>query len=91
MSEVPKGKFKAKALSYFRQIEETGEPLIVSDHGQAVLEIRPLKPQKATTSAVLAAYRSAGPSRLPSEAELLAPVPETTWNALSDEPDLAEW
>ena len=39
---VSKGKLKAKMLEYFREVERTGEPLIVTDHGREVLEIRPL-------------------------------------------------
>lgn len=38
---VSKGEFKAKALEYFREVERTGEPVIVTDHGRPVVEIRP--------------------------------------------------
>jgi antitoxin (DNA-binding transcriptional repressor) of toxin-antitoxin stability system len=37
---VSKSQFKARALEFFRQVETTGEPLIVTDHGQPKLEIR---------------------------------------------------
>jgi prevent-host-death family protein len=36
---VSKSQFKAKALEYFRQVEETGEPLTVTDRGKPVLKI----------------------------------------------------
>ncbi len=39
---VSKGKLKSKMLAYFREVERTGEPLIVTDHGREVLEIRPV-------------------------------------------------
>jgi antitoxin (DNA-binding transcriptional repressor) of toxin-antitoxin stability system len=38
---VSKTEFKAKALQFFRQVEATGESLIVTDHGKPTLEIRP--------------------------------------------------
>jgi hypothetical protein len=37
---VSKSKFKAKALEFFRQVETSGEPVIVTDHGQPTVEIR---------------------------------------------------
>ncbi len=38
---VSKSAFKAKALELFREIEASGEPVIVTDHGRPTLEIRP--------------------------------------------------
>lgn len=40
VARVSKSQFKAKALELFREIEATGEPLIVTDHGEPKLEIR---------------------------------------------------
>jgi antitoxin (DNA-binding transcriptional repressor) of toxin-antitoxin stability system len=42
-SQVSKSEFKAKALEYFRQIEASGESLIVTDHGKPALEVRPYR------------------------------------------------
>lgn len=39
-ARVSKSKFKARALEFFRQVETSGEPIIVTDHGQPTLEIR---------------------------------------------------
>lgn len=39
-NHVSKSALKAKALEYFREIETTGEPLIVTDHGKPKLEVR---------------------------------------------------
>jgi prevent-host-death family protein len=38
---VSKSKFKPQALEYFRQVEESGEPLIITDRGKPVLRILP--------------------------------------------------
>ena len=40
---ISKSKFKAKALEYFRAIEQSGESIIITDHGRPALEIRPYK------------------------------------------------
>ena len=39
-SEVSKSKFKAHALEIFRRVEMTGEPVIVTDHGNPTLIVR---------------------------------------------------
>ena len=38
---ISKSKFKPAALEYFRQVQETQEELIISDHGKPVLKIVP--------------------------------------------------
>ena len=45
-STVSKSKFKAKALEYFRRVEETGEAIVVTDKGRPVLEIVPYRGAK---------------------------------------------
>jgi prevent-host-death family protein len=42
-STVSKSKFNAKALEYFRRVEETGEAIVVTDKGRPVLEIVPYR------------------------------------------------
>lgn len=42
--QISKSQFKARALEYFRQIEETGEILIITDRGQPCLEVRRFTP-----------------------------------------------
>jgi antitoxin (DNA-binding transcriptional repressor) of toxin-antitoxin stability system len=39
---VSKSRFKAKALELFREIEKTGEELIITDQGRPVLRVAPL-------------------------------------------------
>lgn len=46
---VSKSKLKAKMLEYFRKVEETGEPLIVTNHGKPVLEVRPYRSARKAT------------------------------------------
>lgn len=45
--QVSKSKFKAKALELMRQIEVSGESLIITDHGKPSLEIRKLATEKS--------------------------------------------
>jgi len=42
-NQVSKSEFKAKALEYFRQVEASGESMIVTDHGKPTLEVRPFR------------------------------------------------
>ena len=39
--KVSKSKFKPRSLEYFRKIEESGEELIITDHGRPVIKIVP--------------------------------------------------
>jgi hypothetical protein len=39
--QISKSRFKPHALEFFRQIEASGQPLIITDHGVPKLEIRP--------------------------------------------------
>jgi prevent-host-death family protein len=38
---ISKSKFKPRALQYFREVEQTGRELIISDRGKPVLRIVP--------------------------------------------------
>ena len=38
---VYKSVFKARALEFCREVESSGESLILTDHGRPVLEVRP--------------------------------------------------
>ncbi len=42
--QISKSKFKPKTLEYFRQVQETGEALIITDRGKPVLKIVPYAP-----------------------------------------------
>lgn len=68
--ELSKSRFKGRALEYFRHIEESGDRVIITDHGRPVLEIRKLEgriPLEALKGTVL---RYEDPT---------APVAETDW------------
>lgn len=41
---ISKSVFKAKALEIFRQIEASGEPVVITDHGEPKLEVRLYRP-----------------------------------------------
>ena len=41
---VSKSKFKAQALELFREVEHSGEPLVITDHGRPVLKLTPYCP-----------------------------------------------
>ncbi len=43
-SQVSKSHFKAHALQLFREVEASGEPLVVTDHGRPTLELRTCRP-----------------------------------------------
>ena len=46
LRQVSKSRFKAQALELFRQVEASGEPLVVTDHGRPTLEVRPYSPAR---------------------------------------------
>ena len=52
-NHVSKSEFKAKALEFFRQVEASGESLIVTDHGKPTLEVRPYRELKRNPLDVL--------------------------------------
>lgn len=41
---VSKSKFKPRALEYFRDVQNTGKELIITDRGKPVLKIVPVAP-----------------------------------------------
>lgn len=43
MKTVSKSKLKARVLAYFREVEETGEELVLTDRGKPVLKIVPFR------------------------------------------------
>lgn len=74
-AQVSKSQFKAKALEFFRQIESSGVPVVVTDHGQPRLEVRPYTPHARNPLDILrgTVLRYEGPT---------APVAEDEWDAL---------
>jgi antitoxin (DNA-binding transcriptional repressor) of toxin-antitoxin stability system len=74
--QVSKSQFKARALEFFRQVETSGETVVVTDRGQPRLEIRPFKP--STRDNPLDVLRG---SVLRYD-DPTAPVAEDDWDAL---------
>lgn len=75
-SPVSKSRFKAKALELFRQVEATGESVVITDHGEPKLEVRryqapSLDPLDALRGSVLRYERPTDP------------VGDDDWNAAS--------
>jgi len=72
--QVSKTEFKARALEFFRQVESTGVPIIVTDRGKPALEIRPYRPVQRDPLAVLR-------DSVVHYGEPLSPVGEDAWEA----------
>jgi antitoxin (DNA-binding transcriptional repressor) of toxin-antitoxin stability system len=47
MAEMSKTKLKAHMLKVFREIERSGEPLIVTDRGKPTLRIEPIQRKRS--------------------------------------------
>ena len=56
MKSVTKSKLKAKMFEYFRAVERTAEPLIITDFGKPVLAVVPYQ-EGQTVEAVFASTR----------------------------------
>lgn len=56
MPSISKSKLKANMLRIFRDIEETGEEWVVTDHNRPVLRIQPIR-QKKTVEEVFGAIQ----------------------------------
>jgi prevent-host-death family protein len=51
MITISKGLLKNKMLEYFRNVERTGEELIVTDHRKPVLRVLPIKKRRSLKTA----------------------------------------
>ncbi len=76
MPTVAKHSLKAKMLEYFRQVEATGEELIVTDRGRPVLKVVPIV-RTESPNVVFADVR--GQAWLPSDEEVALPVAADAW------------
>ncbi|HEX9165316.1 MAG TPA: type II toxin-antitoxin system prevent-host-death family antitoxin [Gemmatimonadales bacterium] len=50
---ISKSRFKAQALQYFREVEQTGQALVITDHGTPVLKLVPYREDPAAALSVL--------------------------------------
>ena len=76
--QVSKSRFKAQALELFRQVEASGEPLVVTDHGRPSLEVRPYRPVRPDANPLEELRGSVLRFDDP-----FAPVGENDWEALA--------
>ncbi len=58
MKTISKSQFKPEALRYFREVEQTREPVIITDHGRAVLKLIPYEENKLGDEDALDSLRS---------------------------------
>jgi prevent-host-death family protein len=74
MNRISKSRFKARALEYFRMVERTGRPLIITDRGVPVLQIVPYQrdPGEALRALRDSVVRYESP---------MAPVGEEDWES----------
>jgi len=72
---VSKSRFKARALAYFRQVQSTGEELVVTDRGRPVARVVPfhLDPMEELRQLRNSVVRYDRPT---------SPVGEEDWEAL---------
>ncbi len=75
MQQVSKSRFKARALELFRQVQETGEPLTITDRGRPVLQLVPYVDDPET---LLAPFRG----RIRRYVDPTEPVGSEDWEAL---------
>ena len=68
-------------LEVFREIEQSGEPIQVTDRGRAVLEVRPIAKAPYTEDVLRALRIGLAPAPV-DEADLLMPLPAEEWEAL---------
>ena len=76
--QVSKSRFKAQALELFRQVEASGEPLVITDHGTPTLEVRPYRPVRPDANPLEELRGSVLRFDDP-----FAPVGENDWEALA--------
>jgi prevent-host-death family protein len=50
---ISKSRFKARALEYFRDVQRTGRPIVITEHGTAVLKVVPYREDPAAALRVL--------------------------------------
>ena len=77
--KVSKSQFKARALALFREIETSGEPLVITDHGRPALEVRPYRPLQNHAPDPLGALRDS----VTHYDQPFEPVAEADWDALT--------
>jgi antitoxin (DNA-binding transcriptional repressor) of toxin-antitoxin stability system len=75
-TKVSKSRYKANALALFREIERTGQPIVITDHGTPVLTVAPYRadPDSTLTALRETVARYEAPTK---------PVGDTDWESNS--------
>ena len=65
ITSISKSQFKARALELFRQVEQTGQPLVITDRGTPVLRLVPFRddPRQALSALRDTVVRYEAPTR----------------------------
>ena len=84
---LSKSQFKPQVLAYLRRVQETGEAIILTDHGRPVLRIEPIREVES-----LEAIQAHWAGRLAEKRvryepeEGVRPLPEDAWGELGGPP-----
>ena len=72
---VSKSRFKSRALEYFRHVERTRKPLVITDRGKPVLKVMPFSedPEEMLRELRHSVVKYANPTK---------PVGDDDWEAL---------
>lgn len=73
---VSKSQFKAKALELFRQVESSGDAVIVTDHGKPTIEVRRYRKTEPSPLEVLK-------GSVTEYTDPIEPVGESDWEAMA--------
>jgi prevent-host-death family protein len=77
MEEISISKFKATCLELLRNVKETGQPILVTKHGEPIAEVRPPESPRRATSPV-----GCMKGRTAILGDIISPVTEKDWEVL---------
>ena len=78
MQEVSISKFKATCLELLRKVRSTGQPILVTKHGEPIAEVRPPQPPRRAESPV-----GCMKGRVVILGDIISPVAENDWEVLT--------
>jgi prevent-host-death family protein len=77
MQEVTISKFKATCLALLRKVRDTGQPILVTKHGEPIAEVRPPEPPRRAESPV-----GCMKGRMTILGDIVSPFSEKDWEVL---------
>ncbi len=77
MQEVSISKFKATCLELLRQVRATGQPILITKHGEPLAEVRPPQPPPGSKSPVGCMKGS-----VEILGDIISPVADKDWEVL---------